>query len=651
MKDVNRYMGIDTVELIANSYDKVPKVVEPERTVVRFYIGSRIKRIYAFRYCYLDRANLKNKGRSGNKHIAVNLSSLCLLRRKAIERWIKAMITGEDNLASSRVIGSLFDWIDLQKRNEDLFDQAAVKILYLDYTNELLNQVMLSNVGGKKGKARDYASSLQRCLRILIKHASGIPLTVVESWAPKIRKRMSENSLPQPRLSDAQAQLAFELHTRLFMGYSDIVLSDRKAPCSITLDDLGFENLVLFGFLTSNYQNWGAKEAYGGKTWHDFAYSNKGFDTDWESVRLKAESEGVSLPEKGIAGYKSTRHILNKNNMGFLRSDLAHFSNRAVKHFAHMLLLAAGCNADHFDGIDFTRTRLSKGVGASRIIAFKGRSSNELQSLSVSAQFSKYWKALLSLREWMSEFHATPLPNHGLFVFSQTGSHTGSYRLLNSETVKQALIWPKSAPELLTRTGRKIKIQKSLEINGSDITSVAGMVSNKEDTIRKHYGFRRFEESAKELSHFFEAMHRSANIRVSGLATAPIVHGGKKTTTGRCTAASDDDRVYIDGIDDSRAPELNCRSPLACFFCDSFGIHANIEDIKRVLSVKPFIKLQSRNKSQSIKDHEDKFLPISYRIDEIIDAFSELDRASLEIVKTAKKEIDEGRLDECNQHS
>ena len=163
---------------------------------------------------------------------------------------------------------------------------------------------------------------------------------------------------------------------------------------------------------------------------------------------------------------------------------------------------------------------------------------------------------------------------------------------------------------------------------------------------RGHYAFNKFEDSATQLTHFFNDLRDSANIRISGVPEAPIVEDGENIPPGKCIASTLENRIYITGIDESRAPELTCGGPLGCLFCASFGICDAYEDIHRLLSVKAYINVEARHKSQPLQTHAQKLLPAVARIDEIIDAFASRDQASNEMVERAIIAIDKGSLDE-----
>lgn len=646
----DNYTEISTVDVLANSSDINIDILSPELTVARFSKGPGI---YAYRYCYLDRGSLNAKPDSVTNLIShknglygINTKSLCNDRVKIVRRWLNDIVTGECNYTTAYHIQMGFDWIDKHNRGAELLAEKSAKDLYVDYTNDLLHRVRLSKVGKNKGIGRGHASSLQRALRKLIGYTTGHSDSVVMTWAPFIEKRTAIESLPQAHLSDAEAKKAFEMHRRFFWAYSDAVINNSAFPLVVELDDLGFENLITFGGQANNYQNWGCNKVNGGK-WQQFTFSEQGFDSDWQSVKEKAATKGIDLDKNAYKAFWRTAKDLGDRK--FTRATLISFSNRAVKHFGYMLMFASGCNADHLNGIDIRNSMQEKSSGSKRLIAHKDRPSNEKQLLSVSTHFSKQWRQFLLLRDWMSKFHNKPYPSYGLCIFTTNASSSrlpgGSFEALIHGSIKRGLFWPEGAPGLLTRAPRKIVSQKKLELSGGNVGLVASLLSQSEATVRKHYAFRDQDEASKQLSRFFGAMRVSANLRVSGVASAPIIEGGKRIPVGQCVAESEGDIRLIQGIDEQRAPELNCGSPLACFFCESFGIHSDLTDIKRLLSVKEYIRYQSNHKSHSINEHGQKYLPVVARIEEIIEAFSQRDSGSKKIIESASEAIKRGDLD------
>lgn len=639
----SHYTTIDTYELEADSEDIAANILHPERTIVRYTKG----RIYIFRICYLDRKALNNSGVSRKERLKVNPMSLCSKRVGLSRLIIIDMITGLISLTQASQIERILNWIDNKGRGDDLHKEDTAKSLYADYTHELLHHIRLSKVQSQnKGISRTTARAYQSALNTIICYSTGVSTRTIDTWALIISTKDSSKSLPVPRLNNTDVQIASAMHERFFWAYSNAVLINQKTPLIVELEDLGFDDYIAFSKNNNSYNKWNTDLSNPADAWRNFAFSRNGFCSDgWPTIRARAFTDGVQLAHasdsnRGFTNYSSLKWRHLKLNGLFDARTLTSFSNRAVYHFAHLLLLNTGANAAHLDGIEFTATRLTKTVGAERLIAVKGRSGHEAQKLYVDSGFIKIWRQHNAIRNWMQTRINKKIPDTGLFKIGINKSFTPVTQ--NNLTTK--LFWPKDAPSLVTRTAKKAKTQKILEASKGDIAVTAQLTSTTEKTIRKHYSFKKFEDAAKQLTAFFEELRTSAKLRVYGEPVAPIVEKGSKIHTGRCIATSEDDKQLIEGYDE-RAPQPHCGSPTTCFFCESFGIHASTEDIVRLLSVKTWITYQSQHKSHSLQEHARKFLPIVERINEIVESFENRDKASKKITQTAIKQIESGNID------
>lgn len=639
------YVDLETYELIANSTDKPPKNIHPEQVVLRLSEKSTAN---IAKLCYLDRASLipaiHKSSVFGRK---VNLASWCPKRCRLMTQVVKQAVTGVLQGQQVMQIGVVLEWIDGNRRSEELRSIASAKMLYLDYTQYLFHESRLSKIGDKKGKSDGWAASLQQAMALVISLSINVSNSIIRNWAVQIIR--NNRNLPQPRLNENAAKAAYQIHSRFFWAYSQVALgqSPNAIPLVVRLADLGCDNYIGFSFRNSNYTGY---EARGKKrTWRDAAFSEKGFDTDIESVKRKTGDLGIHWTSQSTNKYNFTKTSLASTGFAFSFETIRHFANRAIKHFGHMLMYASGANADHLASIDCQDSMLTNKIGTDRLIAYKQRSLNEMQTLTVPSAFRKEWRQMIRLRDQIATWCGRDAPRFGLFTgrVNNAGKKAGKneFTKLSASDITSSLAWPDNGPSQTTRTPRKIKIQKLLEISGGNISLVSGMVSNKPRTIKRHYGFKTFEDSAKQMAEFFNALKASANLRVSGNPSAPIVISGERIPVGNCTATSEDDRAYIDGIEESRAPELSCGAPLACFFCKSFGILNDYEDIHRILSVAVYIKFQSNHKSIAIEIHAKKFLSVIHRIEEIIDSFERRGETEKEIVCRAKKAIARGNLD------
>lgn len=393
------YVDLETYELVGNSTDKPPKNIHPEQVLLRLD-GKSTANIA--KLCYLDRASLIPQiHKSSVFGRRVNPASLCPKRCKLMTDVVKQAVTGMLQGPQVTQISVVVEWIDGNGRSEELHSTASAKMLYLDYTQYLFHESRLSKVGEEKGKSVNWVASLQHAMALVISFSTNVPFSTVRNWAVQITR--NNQNFPQPRLNEDEAKTAYHIHSRFFWAYSQVALGQSLAglPLIIRLTDLGYEDYIAFSWSNSNYTHYGAKGRK--RTWREAAFSQKGFDTDIESVKRKAYDLGIEWTYQSTNKYNFTKASLGATGFAFSLETIRHFANRAIKHFGHMLMYASGANADHLASIDCQDSMLTKKSGAKRMIAYKQRSLNELQTLTVPGAFRKEWRQMIRLRDRMRQ--------------------------------------------------------------------------------------------------------------------------------------------------------------------------------------------------------------------------------------------------------
>jgi len=640
------YSYVNITKYTADSADNSPNILHPECSIIQY--AKQKENIYAFRVCYRDRASL-NEEIKGKNRLLINKATLSKFRTYIVSQWIRDALEGNITLGTSRHIEQFFDWIDKNGLSDRLEVPEGIEAIYKSYTEHLYHLIRLSKAGEKKGIKRGTAFGKQKAARLIAHYATGKQQAVIEHWAPYIHSNKNRQA-PQPRLHDHEVPLAAELHLRFFNAYTNCVLNNLPKPLVIDIDDLGFPKLVIYSSGVHSHNDWGEKSSLNRSPqvdvrWMKYAFTRDGLIPHWPAVRALAEKDGIILGSSGENNQASKQFVqaVRAHKGSFNSYTQRLFANRAALHFGHLLLYYAGLNASHLDSIDFSKTRLDKELGSNRIVAIKGRSLQEAQSHTLDSRFvHTIWKQYLQLREWMVRRAPGHVADEGIFTLPTEIGNSVAY--VESDKLRSGIFWPEGGPSLATRVAKKYKTTSMLEDTKGDIALVALATSTSVRTVEKHYSFKTAEDASRELTVFFNAMMESARLRVSGKAEAPVTGSGKKIPVGRCTGETTADTKQIAGFDE-RAPKPRCGAPLTCFFCESFGFHADEQDILRILSVKEWIIYQSQDKSRNVDEHAKKFLPIIYRIDEIISAFTDRDKASLSVVEQARQRISLGILD------
>lgn len=628
-------------KLRANSFDVSPQF-KSELTTLSSVEGKLLKNSQVYRVCYLDRRSIDPtvSSTSINERKKVNLSSLCPHRVTLVQPIIKGLLEGHSNIPPFNLIEAAFDWIDQQGRSAELHSIEGARKLYRDYTDYLRHRLRLSNVGNAT-RSIGYSTASQRQVAIayICSLASGCDIKVVQSWAIRIpQKKISSNQLPTPATTAEEHATAYAMHKRYFDAFSQAVLNNAAPPVVVKLTDLGFEDLIYYNKHANNAGGWSEnKWMAGGNDWMPFLFRPEGiFEGPIKAFNKLLAEHGIAPLEDKV--FRRRR----ENNRQFSTSTRLAMANFATRHFGYLLLAESGNNAAHLTSIDCQKVRLDKALGLASTRAIKGRAGFEEQEQHVDLRFAQTaWKEYLNLRNWMAKQIETP-PDFGLFLVGKTDKGA-PYFHLTSAAIRQITYWPTNAPSLATRTARKHKTVNLLEGSGGNIALVAGMQFATPQTLERHYNFKNLEEAAKAMSNYFAAQAKAAELRHKGVKPLRIIEGGDATAAGFCDVDTDGPRL-IEGFEEIDI-EPRCSAPITCVFCIHFGLHADSEDIMRLLTINRWIEIQSRCNSINIDDHFQKFAPYANRIQQILDELSAMSGEVTKSINAAKKRFERGERD------
>lgn len=619
------YTSLELDTLPIHSFDIAPKF-KPELTRLDQGQGKSPRHFYPYRVCYLDRRTLDSTINSLNERRKVNLSSLCAKRVSLIQPIIKGLLEGHSSIPKFNLIECALDWIDEQRRSEELYSLEGARRLYRDYTDIIHHRLRLSNVGDAvQSIGFPMAQKLQSALAYVCAQACGHDIKVVQSWAKQIpQRKIGLNELPAPATTADEHALAYALHQRFFETFSQAVLNRNIPPVVVKLADLGFEDLIFYNQAANNAGGWSTNAKGGRADWQPFFYRREGV------FEGKPKAFNALLAEHFIMPIKANAfRLLQSNNRHFSQSALRDLANHATRHFGHLLMAETGNNATHLASINCQKIRLDKAVGLATTRAIKGRAGFEQQEQHMAPRFAHTtWKQYLKLRAWMTEKLEAP-PELGLFLLDKR-SDRAPYHFVSGSSLPNLPLWPKGAPSLATRSARKHKTVNLLEGSSGNTALVAGMQYVTTGTIDRHYAFKNREEAAKIMSDYFTAQAKSAELRHLGIKPVRIIENGNAIHTGFCDDNEDRPRL-LEGYEDIGI-EPRCGAPITCIFCVNFGIHADIEDVLRLLTIKLWVETQSRFKSINIDEHFQKFAPFLNRLQQILD---ELLNMSGEVSKRA----------------
>jgi hypothetical protein len=549
------------------------------------------------------------------------------------------MLEGHSGIPPFNHIETAFNWIDQQKRSAELQSIEGTRLLYREYTDHLRHRLRLSSVGEASGSiGYSSASNLQRGMAHICTLACLRDLSVVENWAIRIsQKAPGANELPTPATTAAEHELAYALHQRFFNAFSQAVLSNATPPILVKLTDLGFEDLIYYNQNANNAGGWSSKKSGGRTDWQPFFYRQEGvFEGSYKAFN-------ALLSEHSIESINSSGFTKKQDkNRRYSQKTLRKLANYATRYFGYLLLAEAGNNATHLSNINCQQVRLNKALGLASTRAIKGRSGFEEQDQHVDLRFAQTtWKSYIKLREWMARWLEEP-PELGLFLLGNNANHA-PYTLLTASSMRQIPLWPKRAPVPAIRPARKHKTVNLVEGSGGNTALVAGIQAVTTQTIERHYNFKNRVEAAEEMSHYFAAQAKAAELRYKGVQAVRIIEDGNSIHTGFCDDDTDGPRL-LEGFDEITIVP-RCGAPITCMFCAHFGLHADVGDLLRLLTINCWIEVQSRLCSVNIDEYYQKFAPYLNRIQQILEDLSALSGEIYEHLREAQRRFQCGERD------
>jgi len=627
-KDKEVYEAIQNPVYVDANDDSVKlDLIHPEITILQYKRSA----FHIYRACYLKRL----RG-SSNKLECVVKSSLCPDRSKIIAGIIR--LAPKESEDSIRSILNVFDWLDDNSRGELIYLEKDALETYRLFSESLFREARGSAVKGKR-RQRTALRKLQNSMALLLSISSGWNVDRLIRSAIRI-ETFGLNKNYQKRLAnEAEMQNFWTLNLRHFQAISSFLLTKEDPPLIVSRVDIGYPD----------YKRWtfGLDSIVLEKAKINNTYTAQFFDENDEFIfdERAVKSRAKELGQDRFKGPKYRDQLL-KITDGDSRFRESLFRWAGI-HFSHLLLMASGCNAEQLEYLNFAK-KLSSTTDAKRQVAIKPRASYEEKPVQFSAKFLPIWRTYLKLRELTIETYQPDFGDFGIpIVVKEAGRRKSDNPLCQASSISinirspEGAGFPSDTKIPLTKSARDFKTTNFLELTSGDIGLTSKAMGRSEKVTRKNYAFKAFEDSAKELTTFFDALAQAASIKAQGYSpAAPISEKGARIHTGSCDAKNEPPKK-IEGVTEL-APDPRCGAPVTCFFCEHFGHHADVHDIKLMLSAKAWLQRRTTEISRNIDEHMAKFFPIIERIDDIVDDFRKQSNEYNLIYKTAMSDIEAG---------
>lgn len=334
-----------------------------------------------------------------------------------------------------------------------------------------------------------------------------------------------------------------------------------------------------------------------------------------------------------------------KNNNKNLRSRLRQrIGNHALVSGMLAFIAATGCNLSVAQNLEVDTLEIIPTSQGNRFSGTKGRAKGKTVYPEFGARFSPVFKKYLDLRKWVLNGVESVL------VFPFCSAQSGIIKIDSSKIESTKKLFAKSLQKTAWVTPtqwRKGISYQYIKLSDGDMALAAEKLGNTEATLRHSYGRPAFEDFATEMTVFFESMHQAAVDRTRSVDRIPvrIMDESKPeaaTGIGSCAKAPETAPNLAQGFT-AQAPAPSCGAPETCLFCEFYAVHADEQDVRRLLSLRYLI--HAIKDKQPFDHWQSKFGPSLHRIDEVLAAIKAADNSIEATISRVHDEVESGALD------
>ncbi|MBD9503300.1 hypothetical protein IB256_21100 [Pseudomonas sp. PDM17] len=560
-----------------------------EKIIVSFNGGATSIDIGAF--CY--KARSKN-GRLRGKPKLVDTSTICPVRsrnlRLVVEHFSNRVISGYLRPTTAhgylQIVSEFMDFCDENFELVDFQDEVIRKKAVLSYTD------FLEDLTKRSPRANNYYSTKQV---VLINELS-------EMWCDDyvwfgVRRLQSNADLDAPVQppDDSRVSKNIDMFRCLFSGYSNFVTSFGKFPFFLKLPNYIGAGMYIFP-TNLKFVSPLAIDRFE-------SLKNTVGAVDYRAGRIRSLDECESF-------YK------NRASASVCRSSLLRSLKQAnedpqcsrrrmlgiLAHNAFFVLFQANTGMNLSGALELEWCdEYTVEASRKKFRLIKYRASGREQSFEISATFLQAFKEFLKLRIYLLAGRTCST----LFFrcsFSDISSPVKAMRAgCTTELSKWVLKIDPGFEFVTSREWRAAKSDFLLQKYSVEVVSLA--LQNNIDTVEDHYAEGSEQRARIELSDYYSKL-MSAVVRSKDFELTKI-------STGSCSDYGSP------AASDSTLVEPDCKTDLGCLFCEKFRVHADIEDIRKLISCRYFIsRLSYLNPStDSVREFYD---PALARINSIL---------------------------------
>ncbi|MCO8084709.1 hypothetical protein [Acinetobacter lwoffii] len=526
------------------------------------------------------------------------------------------------------------DWVDSQKKNFDLSSQDSVIDAYRRYSKYLVDRTLLADTD-EENLAAHTAKQYQRNAAKLIAYVFDCHEIDIVSQAMQVQSQRYD--VPVFPIAKEDHQKTYATLLNVFLEIHRIVVQENDFPAhfqSVDEEDFyfysGFHHQTEKQHIQFDMQNYLAKYPVIPALSKMLADFELGEDSEHRKRVRENRNQAIRKLEER-----------NKDKRHLERTRLASYG-LAIG----MLLFIAqtGANLDTAQQLQLDTMEILPSTQGRRFSGTKSRAGDKIVRPEFGVKFEPVFRKILELREWYVQDEACdfvfPMRNE----IQQLGSvSNGRLQLIKNflQRIFPKMVW------IMPQQWRKHKSSQTVEFSAGDLLLEAEVMGHSLDTARNNYARTSFEDAAQQISQFFNELREVAVSKTRTLERISVqmldeTIDAQASPVGACASIHPQPEKAIGFTE--RAPTPNCQQFEHCLFCQHYAVHADDEDMRKLLSLKSLLGYVKQKATDLIK-WEQQFGVVLHRIDEVLNELSDTYENLRDRIFSIQEEVESGDLD------
>jgi len=526
------------------------------------------------------------------------------------------------------------DWVDQQKKVFDLSNQDSVIDAYRRYSKYLVDRTLLADTE-EESLAAHTAKQYQRNTAKLIAYVFDCHEIDIVSQAMQVQSQRYD--VPILPIAEEDHQKTYATLQNVFLEIHRIVVQEESFPAHFkSVDEENF-----------------------------YFYSGFHHQNEKQHIQFDIQSYLVKYPvipafSKMLADFEleedsEHRKRLRENRNQAIRNlekrnkDKRHTERERLASYGlciGMLLFIAqtGANLDTAQQLELDTMEILPSTQGRRFSGTKSRAGGKTVYPEFGAKFEPVFRKILELREWYIQDEACDF----IFPLRNEIQHLGPVSYSRLQLMKKFFqrIFPRMV-WITPQQWRKHKSSQTVEFSDGDLLLEAEVMGHSLDTARNNYARTSFKDAAQQISQFFNELREVAVAKTRTLERIAVqmldeTVDVQTLPVGACITAAPHPEKALGFTE--QAPKPNCQQFEHCLFCQHYAVHADDEDVRKLLSLKSLLGYVKQKATDLIK-WEQQFGVVLHRIDEVIEELSNTYGNLRDRIFLIQEEVESGDLD------